>query len=536
MKDGYTQEAYDYFMDLADMDIGTIWEDIQTTPEDTPAELWEKKLTKIAQDYSFSSRFALMRLLACRSNNIPVTDASCDSDFEYTCSSHTFHFTDISLAHAECMTEEESQKYITCFMDLADLQADCNPDFNITIIRKAWDHTTLLTRSEALCLGHILDLTLPEMQWFLLRTRDIEDSFRMNRSEDVIEAYGFLTGASWQMVQFLKDQYFSTCEGVKKSPPSEHTQNWTQNISDTLPAKVEAWKLRHETMDDQFLNWIRSQAPLLDQPSHTALRIYRNLAAYAYDMITEKELIPDEEDYLPCMQDLYDAPEETASAQSLFFDDDAPDPVRCKTVADKLLLENQSHSDSLQKDKAKAWHVLSAKSAGVLTSTGGLINQGRTRLADLLAGKLQVEKGDLLYMLWFTSNQIWQNSDAPTQQVISCRVMDFMDAARYILEAALLPGFYPPHPIEQSMLLSIVCGQNGTYPSMVYECMLQSLIQTRERSAGSRRHSTEEKIRIVSEYRQDHSKTLEAFAHKHGISPKTLSAWQKQLLDEGKIT
>ena len=536
MKEGYTQEAYDYFMDLADMDIGIIWEDIQTTPADTPAELWEKKLKKIAQDYSFSSRFALMRLLSCRGNNISVTDASRASDFEYTCNSHTFRFADISLAHAECMTEEESQEYITCLMDLADMQADCDPDFNATIIRKAWDRTTLLTRSEALCLGHILDLTLPEMQWFLLRTQDVEDGFHMNRSEDIIEVYGFLTGASWQHVQYLKDKYVDTCGEIIKNIPQEHGHNWTQNISDSLPAKVESWKIQRETMDEEFLKWIHQQAPDLDCPSQTALRIYRNLASFTYNLIIEKEPVPDEDAYMDCMQDIYENSMETESTGLLFFESGKPAPAKCKVVADVLLLENRIQSASRQKDNTKAWHVLSTLANGTITSAGGVVNQGRTRVAELLSGKLQVEKSDLLYLLWFTSNLIWRNSDEPDSQMISCRVMDFMDASRYFLEAALLPDFYPPHPIEQSMLLAIVCGKNNDDPSVIYEYMLHSLVRKRKRNEGSRRHSTAEKIKIVSEYRNDHSKTLEAFAHEYGISPKTLSAWQKQLLGEGKIT
>jgi hypothetical protein len=48
----------------------------------------------------------------------------------------------------------------------------------------------------------------------------------------------------------------------------------------------------------------------------------------------------------------------------------------------------------------------------------------------------------------------------------------------------MLPAFYPPHIMEQSMLLSIACGGRleGDDASVVYEYMLQSTILSRSRT------------------------------------------------------
>lgn len=72
----------------------------------------------------------------------------------------------------------------------------------LTIVQKALivdqKKTTLLSREEAFILGHILQFSLEDMEWFLLRVCDVEGGFRYNSSNDLIEAYGFLTQLSWK--------------------------------------------------------------------------------------------------------------------------------------------------------------------------------------------------------------------------------------------------------------------------------------------------------------------------------------------------
>jgi len=289
-------------------------------------------------------------------------------------------------------------------------------------------------------------------------------------------------------------------------------------------------------MDDLFMNWIIARTPGLDTPSRTAGRIYRNLAAYASELASGRELPPYEEDLADCLLEICTSQEDSAASHRLFFKGGVVDYTMCKEIAASLLLENKIQSISIQADNTKAWHVLSDLGDGSLTPAGGMVNSSRTRIADILFGKVQLEKSDLLYLLWFTFNLGWQSSDVPDNNALCCRMRDFSDTAGAILKEAMLPEFYPPHPVEQSMLLSIVSSRaEDDSPCVIYEAMLSSLIKERQRSEGSVKHSNDMKKEIVQFYRAHPEITLDECASLYNISTKTLSAWQKQLLDNGLL-
>lgn len=575
MSQSSTQQSVDRIFDLLEQDAAAVWEDIEATPQSTTAELWKRKLTKIAEKYTYSSRFALMRILCSRANGDSITEEGCasDSDFEICVHGRHYVFKDISMSHAEALTADEHLQYLLCLLDIADLQTDSDPAVNKHFISRAWfdedsanlvsesllpqdvlsdemqrkkaclayrkenrKYKACLTKEEAFRLGHILDFSLPEMQWFLLRTFDIAEGFRFNQSNDLIEAYGFLTGASWQHVQSIKNRYSAVRTSMENECGVPAIRGCTKDISDSLLGEIETWKLHPDSMDTQFLNWMQMQAAALDLPSRTAGRVYRNLAAFAYDLMTDIEIVPNENEFLDCFQDVSEEPGESGSVRRIFYQDGVLSAKRCKEIADALLLENKIQSVSIQEDNAKAWHVLSAQQDGTLTASGGAVNSQRTRVAEILFGAVQVEKSDMLYLLWFTANLIWQNHDVPDTNALCCRVFDFMDAAECILKEALLPEFYPPHPVEQSMLLSIVSGRSeDDAPSVVYEYMMRSLIKQRRRKQGSRKHDRAFKTEVVTHYRNHPELTLNECARLFEISPKTLSAWQKELLDTGKL-
>ena len=141
-------------------------------------------------------------------------------------------------------------------------------------------------------LGHILGFSLGEMQWFLLRVLQEADGFRFQLSQDLIEAYGFLTNASWQKVRSLHQRYETLSANIQKADSSDRNDQWTRNVSDTLPGKVEQWTRYPESQDENFMEWLLALSPGLDIPSRTAQRIYRNMAAYAYRLIKNQEQVP----------------------------------------------------------------------------------------------------------------------------------------------------------------------------------------------------------------------------------------------------
>lgn len=86
------------------------------------------------------------------------------------------------------------------------------------------------------------------------------------------------------------------------------------------------------------------------------------------------------------------------------------------------------------------------------------------------------------------------------------------------------------------MLLSIVCGGlSQDDPSVVYEYILNSLTVSRKRESGSSRHDPDFKVQVVTHYRSHPELSLEDCAKQFDISPQTLSAWQKKLIDDGII-
>lgn len=547
----FTQQAGHFLMNLLERDSYAIWESIDAESGKNDKSFWKTKIEEISQAYSLSSRFALMRFLYCRETGRRVSDSDtvipgAGASFQATIEGTVHTFSDISLSHAAKMEPEESNAYWKYLTQIASYRTDYDWETCEYLVSRAWyddssadgkrqKTKTRLTQAEALQLGHMLGFSLEEMQWFLLRVFDHGDGFRFNQSDDVIEAYGFLTGASWQHVQELKEQY----RQIQVKNPSQilddRNSGWTKSVSDSLPARVSLWEKDADTMDAAFLAWLKELSPGLDIPSKTALRIYRNLAVFAYDLIVGEEYPPDEEDFEDCIQDVYSEPQESGAVQRLLYLDGAVSKEQCKRLADKLLLENKIQSASEQVDNANAWHVLTTRKDGKLTSAGG-VNSSRTRVVDLLLGKEQAEKSDFLYLLWFIRNLVWEDPDADDKGQIQQRITGFISTADYLLEEAMLPHFYIPHILEQTMLLSIISGyQEEEDPAVVYEYILNAFKEHRERKQGSVRHDMQTKVQIVTEYMSDPTLSLEECALKYCISPKTLSAWQKTLLESGAV-
>lgn len=218
----------------------------------------------------------------------------------------------------------------------------------------------------------------------------------------------------------------------------------------------------------------------MGEKSVAALRIYRNLAVYAWHIAAEEESAPIESDFLPCIRELVSQPEEDERTVAALYENGAISAKKCRAVAGDILLDNLNRSFSDQTDKAKAYHVIAVRPDGQMTVSGG-INASRTRVQDLLAGKAEVEKSDMLYLLWFTVGLCWLWNSRPRPSEIYDRLADFIDAAEICLDAAMLPPFYPPHLIEQSMLLSVVyAGRTESDTAEIYEQICSAVIERRK--------------------------------------------------------
>lgn len=572
MIDVYTTTASELVDALVETDIAKIWSDIELLGDEADSEKWGAKLKKIAKGYLISSRFALMRILCNRAVSHSRNNQNQAEDHYSIFVDHDWiTFRDISMEHAQNLSPEEHMSYIKYLLEIAGPSPEDHPDFHEQLISRAWhdeesanalmkyylsdtasqdpkqykkhithiekenkkQYSTSFSREEALQLGHILQFSLEEMQWYLMRVFDIEDGLRMNHSSDLIEAYCFLTKASCRRAESLKKQYLDKTHDIQKRDDEERSRNWTRQTASDLLERIESWKLYPETMDDNFLSWLVDHASGLDIPSRTACLVYRNLAAYAYaGAIPREELLLDE------LLHISDMDEYSEEAVDYLYCDGQLSASNCSKIAEALYLENKLITDPDVKDNTKTWSVITTRKDKELSASYGSVNSSRTRIQELLLGTQEVEKADLLYLLWFTFNLAWSDSETTNRHVIYDRVFDLKDAAVAFLESALLPPFYPPHLIEQSMLLSIIyAGKTGTDPSVIYGSMLQSLRYTRAAGKKSGKHTLEEQINIITHYRNASPKiSLKQCALLYGISEQTISRWQKELIENGHIT
>lgn len=577
----YTTEAFEIFDDLVKIDNAKIWADIDEFGTKSTKEKWRAKLELIAREYRMTSRFALMRIL----HNRACSDAKANGGkgnfadetmFRVEFGGHHVTFRDISAAHCQSLCAAEHRDYLLYLLDIAGPAPQEDPEFHQRIILRAWNSeeaansllaeflaekippdsaqydkaladihkqntrrfAAAFSRTEAMELGHILKFSLMEMQWYLLRVFDIEGgSFRMNRSGDLIDAYGFLAGADCSRVAALKQRYREECAHIGKVDDVRRAWSRTQENSNGLMKQLEIWKKNPDSMDDMFFSWLQQQAPELDLPSHTARRIYRNLAVYAYKCACGKQVAPDEAEGYDKLLNLFESETETEDVRNILYRGNQQDisSEECTEIAKRLYVENKERSETAIKDRTKVWSVLTTRGDGAVTSSYGAVNSSRTRIQSLLRGDEEVEKGDLLYLLWFTLNLSWYNSATDDPDTVSYRVYDLKEVANAMLDAALLPVFYPPHLMEQSMLLSIVhSGKTGEDPAVVYSCVLEYMKESRERDGGAGRHTLAQKIEIVNQYRS--GMTMKACAEENHISEKTLSQWQKELISQGHIT
>lgn len=503
----YTEVAKERCFSLIDTEIDSIWDDIESMPEDTDSEKWKKKLTSIATEYALSSRFALMRIF--QSQAVAAHDIEQDNSagFEVQFSDGSVGvFKNISIEHAAAMEQDELDLYEKLMMDRAARQSGADYKSDLKLVQKALQihqkKTTLLTKEEAMSLGHIIGLTLKEMEWFLLRVFNVDGGFRYNSSADLIDAYVFLRteiGNTGKSAAELKSEYSEKYDSVAKIP-HEDNLDWTQDNGGSLAAEVKKWSA--DDCDEQFMEWMGARAEHLDLPSATALRVYRNLAVFAYNLANQTEDAPDvdilhgmgagsETDFVRCIREIASAREYADQTVDALFDEGKLSEKKCKKVAASLLLENLDFSFSDQTDKTKAWHVIDVLTDGKMTVSGG-INASRTRVQELLFGnQFLIDKSDLLYLLWFVANLCWfQGRSNPNADELTTRLFDFIDVAENCLDKAGLPKFYPAHLVEQSMMLSIIyayAGPEKCDPAEVYEQVCSSIIERRAKHTNRKK-------------------------------------------------
>lgn len=239
----------------------------------------------------------------------------------------------------------------------------------------------------------------------------------------------------------------------------------------------------------------------------------------------------------------------------------------CDVIANTLTLENSllTFTDVKDKYREKAWGAISVNS-------NKTPSRSQSNLKKVLMGETSPQKDDVLYLLWFLLNRSWtlpasseavpgKRRDILPPKTIFNRMADFMDISKDTLEAALLPAFYPPHLMEQSMMLTIAATSDNAIrtPAETYEEICKSLIVPRKKADEppdkpaapdplpkkhsdphakplTKKEKEKKKMSVVEDYLQNQkTQTLKVCAEKNGISVQTLINWKnKYLKAQGK--
>ena len=218
-------------------------------------------------------------------------------------------------------------------------------------------------------------------------------------------------------------------------------------------------------------------------PSKTALCIYRKLAVYTYRLIPEggfyeSDIVAELDNNklktiplkmqkkckMPMRKDVIDCINRICSSEGEFdkiieevlFENGQVSEKRCKEISDCLMNANKELYTSAQ-DQAKAWRTISLSNNGhPKLIVARMPDEKKSRVQKILEGSLQVEKSDMLHLLWFLFNLSWLEHPICDTNELFNSLADYTETVKMVLDKALLPAFYPPHIMEQSMLLSIV--------------------------------------------------------------------------------
>ena len=331
MLENYTQSANERCFQLIDADAGAIWADIESTPEDTASARWRKKLEAIAREYSFSSRFALMRILFARAAELDLTRRETESALSggeepaLVCGDWRFPLSALTIDRAETLSPEDNLRFEQLLRETAGQSPDADEAANTALLRRAWYDEesailageallppdrrenrrklaaeraalrqayrplfrTRLTRREAFRLGHLLRFSLQEMQWFLLRVFDAEDDFSRYDSlrvpelpenaeatalaEEFSEAYEY----SFSSVCFTGEGFYERYDHFDRS--RREYQNLMQQVENY------GGTTSYTEDSASFIRYSRLMAPLADNAEERAQ------ALFAYYGKEEKE-------------------------------------------------------------------------------------------------------------------------------------------------------------------------------------------------------------------------------------------------------
>ncbi len=467
--DDYTERIRDYYLDFEDncgwKDINKINEELDNVPDSVTSAQFKEKLEQIRQEYFCSARRYLMDYVKEMSEERP------DGSFDFIYEGKKYHFSGTGMEKALSLKKKERDQYIRLLTDIAMTNSGDEGDKKayaewrrIFRIAMLWNkNPRLLTKEDSLKLCHGLHFSLRQAQDFLVRVTE-NDGFNFAESDDLIDAFCFLhIGANnWHVAEELKDEYHTRTVNISKITVDDKPENGTRSALEEFPELIKKWErsLNEKTVCDKFMDWLVKRSSGLDKVSKTSCGVYRKLCYAAFKMI------PDQEGAMPIFFD-----EEESMTDNIidFLEEyemeDVANEFSVYEVEKKLVTYAAHAFDNRRiqnrEEYWKTWRYLTTGSDGSL-ALKGIGN----RIHILLTGEDFVHKADLLFIIWLICEIYWGNYDGMIgRTVLNNRIQDFLNFAEEMLDESLLPEFYAPHLIEQSMLLSICC----TYDAFMTE-------------------------------------------------------------------
>lgn len=507
--DDYTERIKDYYLDFEDncgwKDINRINEELDNVPDSVTAAQFKQKIEQIRQEYFCSARRYLMDYMK------EMSEERSDGSFDFIYKEEQYHFSGAGMEKALSLKKKERDQYIRLLTDIAitnsgdegnkKAYAEWRRIFRIAML---WNkNPRLLTKEDSLKLCHGLNFSLRQAQDFLVRVTE-NDGFNFAESDDLIDTFCFLhIGANnWHVAEELKDEYHTRTVNISKITVDEKMENGTRSALEEFPELIKKWEknFNEKTVCDKFMDWLIKRSSSLDKVSKTSCDVYRKLCYAAFKMI------PDQEEDMPVFFD----EEESMTANIIDFLEEYEGEV--EDIANKFSVYEvekklvtyaahafDNHRIQNRQEYWKTWRYLTTGSDGSL-ALKGIGN----RIHILLTGEDFVHKADLLFIIWLICDIYWGNYDGVSgRTVLNNRIQDFLNFAEEMLDEALLPEFYAPHLIEQSMLLSICCTYDASMteiaePFEVYQEICESYVPKRR----------SKKMEVTEDENQDEKPTL----------------------------
>lgn len=400
------------------------------------------------KDSQFQPRYRLMLYLSQHSNSVHT-----DSGFIYAGQP----LSAVTIEHAKEASDEELAFYSEKLSELTKRGRKASPQKG-TFFRCLKDNNTDEESWRNIALG--LQLNYPETEDLLLRVLPDFDGFNFRKITDLCFIFCLelrRTIPEYSALLTRCKRVLKDCQrdGIPESSYHYGTKKARQDFINLL----EQWKKTPHQQDENLLRWIEINWQFFDNGRHTARYVYYGLAQLCVNQPIKALRRNDLKSQSLRKMVLFDY--RVANRNQLAASQD-----EANKIADKILDLATSH---------QGWLAFQGPDVNALSKG----NMKRTIVSYLLPktekGTKDVSKRDILMLLWMFAVQHWTSiGGRPDSETLERQVYDFIYTANGLLELAQLQEFYLPHPLEYSMLLSIL---SGSAVNMMYSYLLRNVAE-----------------------------------------------------------